>query len=195
MCFVLLSPSPLDKTEHKCYYHLLPHYCWAGKSPFNKGRDRGILFPLITISGGVVMEQQPEKSHRGGQQGNKNALKHGYYSKVFTKEEKSDYYLAGNVEGIDEEIALLRHTLKSLAGQKDAQSIVLMNRTATSLNKLIRTRDKVQSSQFSSLQRAVAGVVEDFLIPMGVNIGHGFFKQLNVNNQSTNRGGNEANLP
>jgi hypothetical protein len=138
--------------------------------------------------------QQPEKRHRGGQQGNKNALKHGYYSKVFTKEEKSDYYLAGNVEGIDEEIALLRHTLKSLAGQKDAQSIVLMNRTATSLNKLIRTRDKVQSSQFSSLQRAVAGVVEDFLIPMGINIGPGFFKQQNVNNQSTNRGGNEAHL-
>jgi hypothetical protein len=141
------------------------------------------------------MDQQPIKRGRGGQQGNHNALKHGYYSKVFTKDEKSDYCLAGNVEGIDEEIALMRHTLKSLAGQKDAKSIMLMNRTANSLNKLIRTRDKVQSSQYSGLQQAIAGVVENFLIPMGVNIGPGFFQRLNVNNQSTNRGGNEADLP
>jgi hypothetical protein len=138
--------------------------------------------------------QQSIKRGRGGQQGNKNALKHGYYAKVFTKDEKHDYCLAGKVEGIDQEIALIRHTLKSLAGQNDAASILLMNRTANSLNKLIRTRERVQSSRFSNFQQAITAVVEDFLIPMGVNIGSDFSKSLNANNEQTNNHGNEAPL-
>jgi hypothetical protein len=119
------------------------------------------------------MVQQPVR-RRGGQEGNKNALKHGYYAKVFTKEEKHDYCLAGSVEGIDQEIALIRHVIKSVANEKDKDSLSILVRATNALNRLLRTRHKL-TDKSDNIREAIAHVVEDFLIPMGVNIGPDFF--------------------
>jgi uncharacterized protein YjcR len=40
----------------------------------------------------------PEQRRRGAPKGNKNALKHGYYSQAFSKTEKLDFNLAAGLE-------------------------------------------------------------------------------------------------
>ena len=45
---------------------------------------------------------------RGAPKGNQNARKHGFYSKVLDEAEQLDFELATGVQGIDDEIALLR---------------------------------------------------------------------------------------
>jgi hypothetical protein len=53
-----------------------------------------------------------EKRKRGAPVGNKNALKHGFYSKIFDRADKRDFERAAGIEGIDEEIALMRLKIK-----------------------------------------------------------------------------------
>ena len=54
---------------------------------------------------------------RGGQPGNQNARKHGFYSAVFTGQDKINLNQAAEIDGLDEEIALIRARLKSVLSQ------------------------------------------------------------------------------
>jgi uncharacterized protein YjcR len=53
------------------------------------------------------MPAEAEKK-RGAPRGNQNARKHGFYSRVLDDAEELDFEQATEVEGLDEEIALLR---------------------------------------------------------------------------------------
>jgi hypothetical protein len=111
------------------------------------------------------------KRKKGGQKGNQNALKHGYYSRIFNEAERIDYCSAGGIEGIDEEIALLRHEIKKAVSGGDERNLLLLIKASIALEKLMRTRYQITSSQHKNLKDAIAGVVNDILVPMGVNFG------------------------
>ena len=59
---------------------------------------------------------QPENRLPGGQPGNTNALKHGFYARKFKPRHLDDYARATQVTGLDQEIALLRLVILNLAG-------------------------------------------------------------------------------
>ncbi len=111
------------------------------------------------------------KKRKGGQKGNQNALKHGYYSKIFNDAERIDFSSAGGIEGIDEEIALLRHEIKKAISGGDERNLLLLVKASTALDKLMRTRYQITSAQRNGLKEAIANVVNEVLVPMGVNIG------------------------
>jgi len=50
---------------------------------------------------------------RGGQKGNRNACKHGFYSATLSPAETSQVWNITNLEGVDPEIALIRVKLQS----------------------------------------------------------------------------------
>jgi len=54
------------------------------------------------------------KKRRGGQQGNQNARKHGFYSRVLTVEQVGSFWAAVSQEHVDPEVALMRVKLQSL---------------------------------------------------------------------------------
>ena len=58
--------------------------------------------------------EEKTKQKRGGQKGNRNAAKHGFYSRIFDEAERFDFNDAAGIEGIDEEIALIK------AGDKES---------------------------------------------------------------------------
>ena len=135
------------------------------------------------------------KRKRGGQPGNKNARKHGYYSKIFNEAERADYLSAGDVQGIDEEIALMRHVIKTTASFKDEKHLLILVRAANALNKLVRTRQKIHSGRYDGLKDAIDNVVRDVLVPLGINIENPhLLKPSSIDNDSNN-GKNEAGLP
>lgn len=113
------------------------------------------------------MENQP-KRRRGGQPGNKNALKHGYYARYLNRDQQQEYLKAAGVDGLDEEIALIRVAVKNAATGGDTKNLKPLIRAITALDKLIRTRYRVAANNKErQLREAVARVRRDVLEPLG----------------------------
>lgn len=112
---------------------------------------------------------EESKNKGGAPLGNQNARKHGFYSKVMGEAEKADFELAMELDGIDEEIALLRVKIKSLI-EYDPQNIRLIMHAIDSIGRLIRTKFSIGKNDKKGLLDAVAGILKDIAIPMGVGI-------------------------
>ena len=115
------------------------------------------------------------KRKSGAPKGNQNARKHGFYSKVLDEAERLDFELASGVEGIDDEIALLRVKIKSLL-ENDPENIRLIMQVTNALERLIRTRYNITKEQRKGLKEAIGNVLKDIAIPLGIGIGEAISK-------------------
>ena len=79
------------------------------------------------------------KRKRGGQPGNQNARKHGFYSRVLTAAQQEDIPAAAAVDGLDYEIAVLRVKVRSILAS-DPQNHRVLEIALASLAGLLRTR-------------------------------------------------------
>jgi len=111
-----------------------------------------------------------EKRKRGAPKGNQNARKHGFYSKVLDEAERLDLELASGVEGIDDEIALLRVKIKSIL-EHDPENIKLIMEATNTLAKLVKTRYNITKEQKKGLKEAISNVLRDVALPLGIGIG------------------------
>jgi hypothetical protein len=85
----------------------------------------------------------PQPNHRrGGQPGNQNARKHGYYSNVLTGEDRRNLRQASEVTGLDDEIALVRARLKSIV-EHDPDNLRLISEAASTLVRLMRASHRL----------------------------------------------------
>src|SRR4030043_250610 len=112
-----------------------------------------------------------ERTKKGAPKGNRNAVKHGFYARVCNEAEKVDFSVAAGVEGIDEEIALLRLEIKHAISGGDEHNLMLLVKASGALEKLIRTRYQITSTQRQGLKEAIGNVIKDVLVPLGINIG------------------------
>src|ERR1035437_9194026 len=101
---------------------------------------------------------------KGGQSGNQNARIHGFYSKALTHEEKRELKYASGVDGLDQEIAILRIKFRSLLAQ-DGQNLHLINQTAETLARLYSIKFTLSKNDSSKLKEAVTAALEQFIIP------------------------------
>jgi len=69
--------------------------------------------PAGEVSQNLTANQTQIKRKRGGQQGNRNACKHGFYSGTLSPVETSQLWNITNLEGVDPEIAFIRVKLQS----------------------------------------------------------------------------------
>ena len=107
---------------------------------------------------------------RGAPKGNRNARKHGFYSKVLDEVEQLDFELASGVEGIDDEIALLRVKIKSIL-ENEPENVRLIMQVTNALERLIRTRYNITKDQRKGLKEAIGNVLKDVALPLGIGIG------------------------
>jgi len=107
---------------------------------------------------------------RGAPKSNRNARKHGFYSKVLDEAEQLDFELASGVEGIDDEIALLRVKIKSLL-ENEPDNVRLIMQVTNALERLIRTRYNITKDQRKGLKEAIGNVLKDVALPLGIGIG------------------------
>jgi len=56
---------------------------------------------------------KPNRRKRGGQKGNQNARKHGFYSAILSPAETDQLWTITNIEGLDPRVALLRVKLQA----------------------------------------------------------------------------------
>ena len=107
---------------------------------------------------------------RGAPKGNQNARKHGFYSRVLDKAEQLDFELATGVEGIDDEIALLRVKIKSIL-EKDPENIKLIIKATHTLAGLLKTKFNISKEDKKGLKEAITNVLKDIALPLGIGIG------------------------
>jgi len=110
------------------------------------------------------------KEKRGTPKGNQNARKHGFYSKVLDEAEQLDFELASGVEGIDDEIALLRVKIKSIL-ENEPENIRLIIQMTNALERLVRTRYNISKEQRKGLKEAIENVLKEIAIPLGIGVG------------------------
>ena len=116
------------------------------------------------------MAEKVEK-RKGAPRGKKNARKQGFYSRVLDEAEKFDFERAAGLEGIDEEIALIRLEIKKTITGGDDKTLQVLVKATNALDRLIRTRYKITASQQKGLKEAIGNVIKDIAIPLGINIG------------------------
>ena len=100
-----------------------------------------------------------------------SARKQSFYSRVLDEAEKIDFELASGVNGIDDEIALLRVKIKSTLGGDDPKELKLLVEATNALERLIKTRYKITKEQRKGLREAIGNVLRDIAIPLGIGIG------------------------
>lgn len=96
----------------------------------------------------------------------------GFYSRALTEAEQLQLVDAGRVDGIDEEIALLRVRLRELATESPDRLDLQMD-LATTIARLVKTRYQISSDQKKSLKSAISKVLEEVAVPLGISIGTG----------------------
>jgi len=104
---------------------------------------------------------------RGAQPGNQNARKHGFYSRALDEAEQIQLEEAAHIEGLDDEIAVLRLKFRQLLANHP-ERIDLQIKLANTLARLIRTRYNITPEQKNTLREAIATVLKDVAIPLGV---------------------------
>ena len=102
--------------------------------------------------------------------GKQSARKCDFYSRVLDEAERLDFELASGVEGIDDEIALLRVKIKSIL-EHDPENVKLIMQVTSALERLIRTRYKITKEQRKGLKEAIGNVLREVAIPLGIGIG------------------------
>jgi hypothetical protein len=112
-------------------------------------------------------EEIPRK--RGGQIGNQNARKHGFYSRFLDKTERQNIIDASSMEGIDEEIAILRVKLLSVLA-KDPENISLILRAVETLARLLRIKYHLRKFDGNQLQTAIGNVIREIALPIGARL-------------------------
>jgi hypothetical protein len=110
------------------------------------------------------------KRKRGAPKG--KSRKHGFYAKVLDEAERLDFEQAAGVDGIDDEIALLRLKIKSVL-EKDPENIRLIMAATNALASLVKTRYRISREQRKGLKEAIGNVLREVAVPLGISVGAG----------------------
>ena len=115
-----------------------------------------------------------EEAKRKGrnQKPKRDAARTDFYARVLDEAGKLDLQTASGVEGIDDEIALLRVTIKSIL-EKEPENIRMIMQATNTLADLVKTRYRINKEQRQGLKEAIGNVLRDVAIPLGISVGTG----------------------
>jgi len=112
----------------------------------------------------------PERSKKAGTTKGNQGARQNFYSRVLDEAEKLDFALACGVEGIDDEIALLRVKIKSILAH-DPDNVRLIMQATNALARLVRTKYNISKKDKKGLKEAIGNVLRDIALPLGIGIG------------------------
>jgi hypothetical protein len=91
----------------------------------------------------------------------------GFYGLALDEAERLELEEARGVEGLDEEIAMLRVRLRELIAT-EPERFDLHLKAADTIAKLVKTRYNISKEQKKSLKDAITRVLTDIAVPLGV---------------------------
>ena len=100
---------------------------------------------------------------------NQKGKKRGFYGRALSEAEKLSLEEARDVEGLDEEIAMLRVKLRELI-ENDPDKYDLYLKLTNTLARLVGIRYDISKEQRKSLKEAITRVLTEIAVPLGVKI-------------------------
>jgi len=94
----------------------------------------------------------------------------GFYGRAVEEADKVELEEASHIEGIDEEIALLRVKLRELLAEQP-ERIDLHFEAANIIARLVKTRYQITREQKASLKEAIQKVLTEVAVPLGIGVG------------------------
>ena len=91
----------------------------------------------------------------------------GFYSYALGEAERLELEEAKEIEGLDEEIAILRLRLRDLL-VAEPERLDLHLKMAEAIARLVKTRYNISKEQKKSLKAAIARVLTEIAVPLGV---------------------------
>ncbi|MCY4625490.1 MAG: hypothetical protein OXC99_10895 [Chloroflexi bacterium] len=121
-----------------------------------------------------TLGRTPDKSPRrtpkrrsGGQPGNANARKHGFYSSFLLPKERRKLKEASRIEGLDNELSILRYKLGRMLEDPNATAIQL-GRAADVIARVTKVQRKYFGPTEDDLAGRLAGMVNSFGAAFGL---------------------------
>jgi hypothetical protein len=100
----------------------------------------------------------------------KKTSRRGFYGRALNEAQKFELEEASHIEGIDEEIALLRLKFRELL-EEQPERIDLHFEAANIIARLVKTRYQITREQKKSLKEAIQKVLTEVAVPLGVGVG------------------------
>ena len=101
--------------------------------------------------------------------GPQKGKKRGFYSQALDEAEKLGLEEASDVEGLDEEIAILRLKLRELI-ENDPNRFDLHLKVTNTIARLVGIRYNISKEQKKSLKEAITRVLTEIAIPLGIRM-------------------------
>jgi hypothetical protein len=117
---------------------------------------------------------EKRKPRRKKEAAAKKTERESFYDKLFDAAEKIDFDRACGVEGIDDEIALIRLEIVKVVSGGDAANLRLLVQATNALERLIRTRYEISRDQRKSIREAIGNVLREIAVPLGITVGTEF---------------------
>ena len=92
-----------------------------------------------------------------------------FYSRVLAEAEKVAFEEAAGVEGLDEEITVLRLKLRQLI-QNEPEEFDIYLKVINSIARLVSIRYNITKEQKKTLREAVSRVLTEIAVPLGIKI-------------------------
>lgn len=109
------------------------------------------------------------KKKKGAPKGNQFARKHGFYSKVMNSAEKRNLTVANGIDGIDDEIAVLRVKLRNVLA-KEPENIKLIMAAAAVLAGLLKVSAELNKDQKKSVKESIGKLIQEVAMQAGVQV-------------------------
>jgi len=93
--------------------------------------------------------------------------KSGFYGQALDEAERLELEEARRVDGIDEEIAILRVKLRELIATKP-ERLDLHLRMASTIARLVTIRYSINKEQKRSIKEAITKVLTEIAVPLGI---------------------------
>ncbi len=100
---------------------------------------------------------QPVKRKRGGQPGNRNARKHGFYSRRLTEDDIL-YHLAGRAEGLPGPVAIMRGRMTA-ALRQDPGNHRVIREAARAVIHHYRAKGEADDEDLAEVRQMIDGIV------------------------------------
>jgi hypothetical protein len=130
-------------------------------------KTKGFL-NMTTKPNAVNAAEEPKRKKRGGQPGNTNAYKHGFYAKNFSLAERRSLQATNGVV-LGDEIALLRVLIRRFAEQiqasqgvalmESAQHLAVVSEAMLRLASLLRTDHMLGGSESDAFFKTLSNVL------------------------------------
>jgi hypothetical protein len=132
--------------------------------------------PTGEVSQNVTANETQIKRKRGGQKGNRNARKHGFFSTALSPAETQELWNITNLEGVDPEIAFIRVKLQSSL-QHDPGNRRVMREASRLLVKCYSANYWLEPTDRSYLKAVVESLLETASLRQSVGL-QGSQKQM-----------------